>query len=132
MSDSESTEVWNNTGGDSPDEKPRSWSDDKNPWPTGSLVSINFLFSADEPRSTLFICTHHTMDFCVKGKWVLVEEDEIKAILSLRICRSSHTFAPKELDLTHDFTAYCVLQAGHVGSHSNGVLYWKPELIVVT
>lgn len=132
MSESENTEVWDNTGGESPDEKPKSWSNAKTPWPTGPFNGVNNIFPKDDPRSAVLKRTEQRMDLGDKGRWVLVEEDEINAILHLRICRSSHTFTPKELDLTHDFTAYCILQAGHVGSHTNGAIHWKPELIVAT
>ncbi len=132
MSSDDVVKVWDNTGGESPDEKPHNWSHAKTPWPTGPFDGIEYLFPPDDPRSRILLRAKQRMDLGDKGRWVLVEEFEITAILNLRICRSSHTFAPAELDLTHDFTAYCVLQAGHAGHHSNGTLRWRPQLIVVT
>lgn len=123
-------EVWDNTGGDSPDEKPHNWSLAKTPWPTGPFDGLHFLFPADDPRSVVLLRTQQTMDLGDKGRWVLLEESEVKAVLHLRTCRSTHVFE-RDGGKIEPFTAHCILQAGHTGSHGNGYYTWVPELIVV-
>lgn len=131
MSDSGAIEVWDNTGGDSPDEKTRRWGDAKTPWPVGPFDGLEYLFPTDDPRSTVLLRAKQRMDLGDKGRWVLVEESEIDALLRLRICRSTHVFS-SEIGLTKPFTAHCIFQAGHTGYHSNGYYTWEPQLIVVT
>lgn len=121
--------VYDNTGGESPDEKPRNWSDAKTPWPTGPFNGIHFLFPTDDPRGALLKRAEQKLDLGGKERWVMVTEDEIKAVLHLRTCRSTHVF-DRDGGKIEPFTAYCILQAGHTGSHGNGYFTWKPELIV--
>lgn len=131
MSEPVAFEVWDNTGGEKQGEKPHSWSNAKTPWPTGPFESIHNLFPADDPRCALLKRAGQRLVLDGQESWVLVKESEIKATLHLRVCRSTHVFERDDGPIK-PFTAYCILQAGHTCSHSNGYFMWKPELIVVT
>ncbi len=130
MTSSEATQVWDNTGSDSPDLKPTNWSLAKTPWPTGPFENVIYLFPPDDPRSALIKRAEQRLLLDSQEAWVLVKESEIKAILHLRTCRSTHVF-DRDGGKIEPFTAHCILQAGHTGSHGNGYFTWKPELIVV-
>ena len=123
-------EVWDNTGGSSPDEKPHNLSHVKTPWPTEPFDRIDYLFHDDDPRSALLKRAEQKLNLGGKERWIMVTEDEVRAILHLRTCRSTHVFG-REIGLTKPFTAFCVHQAGHTNQHSNGYYTWNPELIAV-
>lgn len=116
------SDVWDNTGGSSAEAKPE-WYEAQTFWPVGPIVSQPYRGS--DPRRVL----GKSLNQVGRDGYVIVKAAEIKAIIEMRVCRSTRDFDRDEDGPLTPMTAHCIHEAGHVGHHGNGYYTWSARII---
>lgn len=86
--------------------------------PTGDYVGT---FHRTDPRTILA----NAIRTGGRDGYVMVKVDEIRAVIRMRVCRSSQVFNGDEDGSMQPMLAHCVLKAGHHDDHSNGYFSWR-------